>query len=130
MANYNVLKRKYEDTLTFISKNLEIVELLKCWNSNLKKNKKVTYYFERNRYKKIAIYGTNYFSRRLQQELQNTDISIELVFDENSIDQIKNYSVDVIVVTSLHFFYEILFELKQVSDCRIVSIGEVIHLSQ
>lgn len=128
MINYEELNRKYENSLALADKYFEMVELMDCWISNLQKNKKTTYYFERNGYKKIAIYGVSYLSRRLQQELQNTDISIELVFDKNSIEEIKNHSVDVIVVTSLYFFYEIVFELKRVSDCRIVSIGEVVHL--
>ena len=105
----------------------EMVVAMNRWIENLQNNKKLDSYFIKKKYGKIAVYGTSYFSQRLQRELQNTDIIVDLVFDRNSIDEILNHKVDVIVVTSLHYYYEIREQLMQITNCPIICIDDAIY---
>lgn len=105
----------------------EMVIAMNRWIENLQNNKKIDSYFIRKKYRKIAVYGTSYFSKNLQRELQKTDIIIDLVFDRNSIDMIANREVDVIVVTSLYYYYEIREQLMPITNCPIICIDDIIY---
>lgn len=107
----------------------EMVLLMDRWIENLQNNKHVTNYFHRKSFQSIAIYGTSYLAQRLQTELESTDISIRLIFDKNSIDNLvgKEKDLDVIVVTSLYYYYEIKQKLSKITTCPIICIDDIIY---
>ena len=128
MGKYEELSEKYNQSRTLNDKYEEMLRLMDQWIANLQDGKSVRCFFEIKKYKKIAVYGTSWLSRRLQQELDGTDIIVELVFDKNSIESIRDCNVDVIVVTSLYYFYEIQMALEKLTDIPIVSIGKIVFL--
>lgn len=128
MEKYEELNEKYSQSKTLNNKYEEMLVLMDRWIDNLQCGKSVVPFFQKKNYKRIAVYGTSWLSRRLQKELEGTDIIVELVFDKNSIESIKDYDVDVIVVTSLYYFYEIQMELEKLTDIPIISIGKIVFL--
>ena len=129
MENYEKLNDLYNKSCSLNDKYEEMLVLMDRWIKNLQSGKKVVSFFEKKCYKNIAIHGTSWLSQRLQQELQDTDVVVQLVFDKNSIETIKKHEVDVIVVTSLYYFYEIQRELENLTKTPIVSIGSIIYLT-
>ena len=93
-------------------------------------------YFISNRFERIAIYGTKELGLSLMRELRGTEIRVDYFIDKNDIieiDGIKTVkpednikSVDVIVVTSVHYFSDIREELRNRTDSKVVSIEDVI----
>ena len=66
------------------------------WVSNHQKGKSLISYFEKNNYKKIAVYGMNYIGNTLIDELKNSQITVEYGIDKN-----KNAShPDIKIVSS------------------------------
>lgn len=120
-------KVAYENSEVLQNKFGEMVIAMKRWIENLQNGKTVVSYFQKKNYKKIAVYGTSYFSERLQRELQSTDVIVDLVFDKNSMNLIAEHEVDVIVVTSLYYFYEIREQLIQITKCPIICIDDVLY---
>lgn len=116
-----------ENDYVQINKLCEMVVVMSRWIENLQNNKKLDSYFTKNNYRKIAVYGMSYFSQNLQGELLNTDIIVDLIFDKNSMDEILNHEVDVIVVTSLYYFYEIREQLIKMVKCPIICIDDIIY---
>ena len=125
MERYEELSEKYNQSRALNDKYEEMLMLMDQWIANLEDDKSVIHFFEIKKYKKIAVYGTSWLSRRLQKELECTD---ELVFDKNSIESIKDCDVDVIVVTSLYYFYETQMNLEKLTDIPIVSIGKIVFM--
>lgn len=125
MTNKNV----NENNEMLCNKFEEMIQVMNRWIENLQTNKRVSSFFVRKGYKKIAIYGTSYLSQRLQKELENTDVSIDLIFDRNTIEKINEHKVDVIVVTSTYYYYEILEQLTQIIeyDCPIICIDDIVY---
>jgi hypothetical protein len=112
--------------------------LLNEW-MNLKLNKKnISLYFEKNKYKKIAIYGWGDLGKLLYKDLEGTIIDVMYIIDRKGagisvdktvydieVDVLPN--VDVIVVTVLDQFAEIYDILKTKSKCNIISLDSVIN---
>lgn len=122
-------KKVNESNEMLCNKFGEMIQVMNRWIENLQTNKRVSSFFFRKGYKKIAIYGTSYLSQRLQKELENTEISIDLIFDRNSIETINEHKVDVIVVTSTYYYYEILEQLTQIMkvECPIICIDDIVY---
>ncbi len=129
MGKYEKLDKKYSRKRSLIDQYTEMLMLLYRWIVNLINGKSTVHFFETKKYKKIAVYGKNWMTRRLQRELKGTDIAVDLVFDKNSIENIKDCDADVIVVTSLYHFYEIQMELEKLTDLTIVSIAKIVLLA-
>lgn len=118
-----------ENNDVLASKFGEMVIVMTHWIENLQNSKRVSSFFINLKYKKIAIYGTGFLSQLLQKELENSDISIELIFDRNTIEKINEHKVDVIVVTSTYYYYEILEQLTQIMkvECPIICIDDIVY---
>lgn len=118
-------------------KHLTLMLLMNQWLKIKQDGRKIEDYFYENEIKTIAIYGMSYAGERLYEELKNTDIEIRYAIDRNcegiytdvdvlSMDE-EFPEVDAIVVTSVFYFKEIKDMLQEKTDCRIVSLEDVIY---
>ena len=99
--------------------------------------KKLTDFFERNGYKKIAIYGMSYAGETLLDELNTPDIEVAYAIDKNAqsiyldIDTVTMeedlQEVDAIVVTAITFFEEIEKKLKEKLKCPVLSLEDILY---
>lgn len=109
----------------------EMMLVMNQWIENLHSDKKISGYFRRHHYKNIALYGTSFVSQRIQEELEGSDIHIQFVFDKDTKDILEKNEkkIDVIVVTSFYYFYEIYLDLSKMTDIPIVGADEVIYVN-
>lgn len=109
----------------------EMFFLMDKWVKNLHENKEIIQYFNKHGYKNIALYGTSFVSKRMQEELENTDISIEFIFDKNSKEILEENieKIDAIIVTSLYYYYEIYMDLRNITNLPIISADVVINFA-
>ena len=118
------------------AKHFDLYMLMNDWVHLHQYGKKIESYFQRNNYRKIAIYGMNYVGETLFRELQNTSIEVVVGIDRNAInisseidiitiDEYK-HNVDAVVVTSIAYFDSISDSIFDIVKCPIVSIEDVI----
>lgn len=110
--------------------------LLNQWLFLKQSGKSLEEYFEKNNYKKIAIYGMGEMGNRLYEELKNSNINIkyaidkeaECVYSELKVVDLEEEleEVDVIVVAATFAFEEIEEKLRDQVDCMIVSLEDVV----
>jgi hypothetical protein len=134
-------KRYYETQLQALKSENEKLsdnyQLLNHWLEIRNEGRSVAEYFEHMGYRHIAVYGMAELANRLSEELENSDIQIVYGIDKDvccTIARIEDvYSLqeelpraDVIVVTPYYAFETICRNLKQKTDCPIISIEDVI----
>lgn len=137
-----VIKPTFEQlrkTKDLSNKHLNLYLLMNDWVNLKQQGKDLWGYFEKNEYRKIAIYGMNYVGETLLKELHGSGIEVLFAIDKNANnlttdveivlpENIKK-KVDVIVVTPIAYFDDIADILEQYVDCPIVSIEDVIFES-
>ena len=118
-------------------KHLALFLMMNQWVKVKQKGKNLSEYFEKNGYKKIAIYGMSYAGETLVDELKDTGITVAYGIDKNSYiiygdvdivsmdDELE--SVDAVVVTAITFFDEIEEKLSVKVDCPIVSLEDILY---
>ena len=94
-------------------------------------------YFVNNSVKKVAIYGYGRIGKNLYLELMNLGIIVEYIVDRQKglkLDNIRTYQpneklplVDVIIVTPVMEYDNIVKSLKSIYDGKIVSLEDVIY---
>lgn len=122
-------------------KHLALFLMMNQWVNIKQEGKNLSSYFERNGYKKIAIYGMSYAGCTLYDELLNSNIVIVYLIDQNpqkAISLGKGFGakfvsmedrlqeVDVMVVTPITYFEEIAANLREKINCPIVSLKNII----
>lgn len=115
-ANYNALKKWFE----LKQQNISIIK-----------------YFQKNRYKKIAIYGISDLGMYLYQELSRSSVRVSYAIDRRAekldlglkILKIENElpQVDAIVVTAVYFFDQIDDLLRNKVTCPVISIEDILY---
>lgn len=118
-------------------KHLALFLMMNQWVKVKQEGKNLSSYFERNGYKKIAVYGMSYAGATLLNELRNSETSIEYGIDKKAdsfyadIDIVSINDdlrqVDAVVVTPITFFDEIEEELSQKLSCPILSLEDILH---
>lgn len=118
-------------------KHLALYLMMNQWVKVKQEGKNLASYFEKNGYRKIAIYGMNYVGETLLEELRGSEIQVEYGIDKNgeglyseidivtpddSLDE-----VDAIVVTAITFFDEIEEKLSQKVSCPIISLEDILY---
>lgn len=113
-----------------------LFHMMNQWVKVKQEGKNLSSYFEKNNYKKIAIYGMSYVGETLLEELKGTGIEVAYGIDKrvfSSHTDIKIVSpddlpdcVDVIVVTAIDFFDEIEEMLREKVECPILSIEDIV----
>ena len=114
-------------------------ELCNRWIKNINDGYKIETYFMGNNYYNIAIYGMGELGNRLIEALENTPVNIQYGINKNTWDafaeiEIKGVEeeerfegVDCIVVTPINLYEDIVKELREKTDCNIVSLEDVIY---
>lgn len=118
-------------------KHLALFLMMNQWVRVKQDGKNLVSYFEKNGYKKIAVYGMSYAGQTLVHELQNTGINVAYGIDNNpalidedveivSVDD-ELEPVDAVVVTAITFFDEIQEKLAGKVDCSIISLEDILY---
>ena len=118
-------------------KHLALFLMMNQWVKMKQQGRNLSEYFERNGYKRIAVYGMSYAGETFIDELKGSKAEIVYGIDQraNSIyadvdivsvdDALKE--VDVVVVTAITFFDEIEEKLSRKLDCPIISLEDVLY---
>lgn len=118
-------------------KHLSLFLMMNQWVKVKQEGKNLASFFEKNGYKKIAVYGMSYAGDTLVNELSGTDVSIVYGIDKNATSIYTNVDivsiedelspVDAVVVTAITFFDEIEEKLSEKLDCPIISLEDVLY---
>ena len=118
-------------------KHLALFLMMNQWVKVKQEGKNLSDYFEKNGYKKIAVYGMSYAGETLLDELKDTDITVAYGIDKNAdalyadVDIVsmedKLEPVDAVVVTAIAFFDEIEEALNAKTDCPILSLEDILY---
>lgn len=118
------------------AKWVRMFRILDTWMKKRYTNSKVADYLKKMNYNNIALYGVGYLGRHLVEELSDTDVRIEYIIDkrvENIEEEIVIYrptddfpNTDVIIVTAIADFDEIVETLEKKVSCPILSLEEII----
>ena len=124
-------------TKSMSDKHLALFLMMNQWVKVKQEGKNLADYFEKNGYKKIAVYGMSYAGETLIDELKDTDITVVYGIDQKadsiyadvdivSMDD-KLETVDAVVVTAITFFDEIEEQLSEKVDCPIISLEDILY---
>lgn len=126
-----------EKAMAMSDKHLALFLMMNQWVKVKQKGKNLAEYFEKNDYRKIAIYGMSYIGETLLDELKSTEITIAYGIDKNAgtiYSDVEVFSiednleaVDVVVVTAITFFDEIEQVLSGKMTCPIISLEDVLY---
>ena len=120
---------------------MNMVKIYDYWMYLKNKGIKLEQYFVNHKYRTIAVYGMNYIGNRIYDELLNTSIKVYFGIDMagNSIEYEipilnmkssefieKVQDIDVIVVTALASYQQILVELRKICNNPVVSIEQIL----
>lgn len=118
-------------------KHLALFLMMNQWVLVKQEGKNLASYFEKNNYRKIAVYGMSYAGERLLNELKGSGIEVAYGIDQNAdgiYSDIKIVTkedvlepVDAIVVTPIFFFQEIEKDLSEKVDCPILSLEDILY---
>lgn len=118
-------------------KNRALFLLMNQWMCEKQEGKNLKTYFEKNGYKKIAVYGMSYVGMRLVKELKDSGIEVAYGIDRNAeniyadvkVITMRNVfeNVDAIVITTLTEFDNICRVLSEKLDCPFISIEDIVN---
>lgn len=130
-------QKKLDKEKKLSNKLLEFYRILIQWVALKQAGKNLAEYFEKNKYKTIAIYGMKELGERLFEELKNTGIDVKYAIDKQAEFLVSDVEivvpgpnlkkVDAIVVTAINSFNDIENDLWEYVDCPIVSLEDVIY---
>ena len=131
------VSQKAQKHKEYADKHLALFLMMNQWVKMKQEGKNLSFYFEKNGYKKIAIYGMSYAGETLIDELRDTNIEIAYGIDKRAdllyadldivtIDDLED-DADVIVVTAITFFDEIERVLSSKVNCPIVSLEDILY---
>lgn len=126
-----------DKTQKMSDKHFTLFLMMNQWVRVKQKGKSVVSFFEKNSYKRIAIYGMSYAGETLLEELGNSEIKVVYGIDRN-IDTIyadikivkpndELEDVDAIVITPIFFINEIRELLSQKVTCPILSLEDILY---
>lgn len=128
---------KVNDKQKLADKHLALFLMMNQWVKVKQDGKVLASYFEKNGYKKIAIYGMSYAGETLIDELRDTNIQIAYGIDkraETLYADVDIYTledsleeVDAVVVTAITFFDEIEEKLSEKVTCPIISLEDILY---
>ena len=118
-------------------KHLALFLTMNQWVKVKQEGKNLSAYFEKNGYKKIAIYGMSFAGETLVDELRGSDVYVAYGIDQNAetiytdveVVTMENTlaEVDAIVVTAISFFDEIEEKLSEKIDCPVISLEDILY---
>lgn len=132
----NIMSKNIDKYKKLTDKNLALFLLMNNWLKTKLAGGSIREYFEKEGYKSVAIYGMSHVGERLLEELKSSDIEIKYAIDRNATwiySDVEVYlpndnlpDVDVVVVTAVYFFDEVLSNLKDKVRCPIISLEDVL----
>ncbi len=135
MGNIKEIIKRYELLQESEIKLKEYYDILLQWINLYQRGKTLSDYFVKEKLSRIAIYGTKELGISLYKELEDTDIEVAYFIDKSNLIEMNGITtiapceikpVDAIVVTAVHYFFEIKKELSDITDARIISIEDVV----
>ena len=137
LATLKASDNMVEKTKNLSDKHLALFMMMNQWVKVKQEGKNLSEYFEKQGYKKIAIYGMSYAGETLVSELENTSVQILYGIDKNADSIYANIDVfsiedsleevDAVIVTAITFFDEIEEELSTKFSCPIISLENVLY---
>ena len=137
LATLKASDNTVEKTKNLSDKHLALFMMMNQWVKVKQEGKNLSEYFEKQGYKKIAIYGMSYAGETLVSELENTSVQILYGIDKNADSIYANIDVfsiedsleevDAVIVTAITFFDEIEEELSTKFSCPIISLENVLY---
>lgn len=132
------MKRDRLDEVQELSgRHLALFLMMNQWVKVKQKGINLSLYFEKNNYKKIAIYGMSYVGETLLDELKGTGTEVAYGIDRNAesiyadVDIVTMSDdlqpVDAVVVTAITFYDEIEAQLSKRLDCPIISLEDMLQ---
>ena len=126
-----------EKVRSMSDKHLALFLMMNQWVKVKQAGKSLASYFEKNHYKKIAVYGMSFAGETLIDELKNTEITVAYGIDKKAdsiyadVDIVSVEDsfadVDVVIVTAITFFDEIEEKLSEKLDCPIISLEDILY---
>ena len=117
-------------------KHLALFLMMNQWVKVKQEGKSLTSYFEKNGYKKIAVYGMSYAGETLIEELKNSKVEVVYGIDQRADSIYADVNivsvegelelVDAVVVTAITFFDEIEKKLSEKVNCPIISLEDIL----
>ena len=115
---------------------LALFLMMNVWVKVKQDGKNLVSFFEKNGYKKIAVYGMSHVGKNLLDELNGTSIQVAYGIDQNADEiyaEIEILSteddfepVDAVVVSAITFFDEIKEKLSKKIKCPIISLKDIL----
>ena len=131
-----IKRKEIKKTKSMSDKHFALFLMMNQWVKVKQEGKNLSSYFEKNGYKKIAIYGMSYVGETLVDELKGTEVQVVYGIDKNAdslyavVDVITIEDtleeVDAIVVTAITYFGEIKEQLRAKVDCPIISLEDIL----
>lgn len=132
-----VMSKTLSERKNMSDKHLALFLMMNQWVKVKQEGKNLADYFEKNNYKKIAVYGMSYAGETLTDELEGSTIEIVYGIDRKADNVYADFDivspdanleeVDAVVVTSITFFDEIEEQLSEKLDCPIISLEDVLY---
>lgn len=129
-------KQEYEERVWQAKRNNKNYLFVNQWFALKQKGFKIAEVLERKKYFKIAIYGYSHIGQRLYDELQDSNIEVVYAIDnkKNVADKpIRVYELsdslpnaDVIIVTAIFFYINILSDLRERTKIPVISIESLL----
>lgn len=114
-----------------------LYQMMGTWVELKQRRVNVIEYFKQYGYSRIAIYGMGLAGQTLYNELKMTEIQVIYAIDKNGDNvpsEIEVYSpeevlpeVDVIVVSAISYYEEILELLQEKVNCVIVPLDDIVY---
>lgn len=133
----SIREKEVQKWRNYSNKHLALYKMMCQWVMVKQENKKLADYFEKNNYKRIAIYGMSFAGDTLVDELKNTNIQVAYGIDKNAGSLYADFDiltmedkldeVDAVVVTAITFFDEIAEALCEKMDCPIISLEDILY---
>lgn len=128
---------KVEKANKMSEKHLALFLMMNQWVKVKQEGVNLSEYFEKNGYKRIAVYGMSYAGETLMDELKGTDVEVVYGIDRKADSlyadvEIKSMDdelgeVDAVVVTAITFFSAIEEELGRKLNCPIISLEDILY---
>lgn len=130
-------KRILMEKQMYIKKNLSMFKLMNEWMRKKQQGKSIYSFFQRNQYRRIAIYGMGDMGERLYDELYGTGIEVAYGIEQQKRGQYRELKilsleddleqVDAVVVTAFYYFVEIAEKIKGIPNKKILDLEDIIY---
>lgn len=132
--------RQYEKHCAVIAKQAdgfsEFYALMQQWVKVRQEGHTLERYFEKNHYRKVAVYGMSEMGYMVLKELQDTAVEVAYCIDRNADNVFAEIDVrkpdeelpqvDAVIVAVVQFYDEVKESLEKKLSCPIISLSDVV----